>query len=343
MTERTLRFDEWREERGEAAEVGLGELCDQKRDHLHLRTEAHLRRASEFDRSRDRETGCAERLGIEQYDLGVELARFGELRPGRVGHEDLRARLLQAVREQTPPRGVVRHEQEPQSREDAAGGRIGARGIAVDLGRGHSVLGARIRPPGRIVHDLRGFGSSGPHGADPRVRARLAPMKVPPLGMSTDEARAELDRLRHPVRIAIDRAKNGFNVGAMIRTAHSFLVREIVLIGDEPWYERAAMGMHRFEHVVEVPTVEAFLERVRSEGLSLSVFEKDHATVRLWDAVLPQDAVLVFGNEDVGVDERILETASEIVAIPMYGVNHSYPVTVACGIALAEWARRHAS
>jgi tRNA G18 (ribose-2'-O)-methylase SpoU len=128
----------------------------------------------------------------------------------------------------------------------------------------------------------------------------------------------------------------------MIRTAHSFLVREILLIGTEPWYERAAMGMHRYEHIVELETVDAFLERVREDRLALSVLEKDHATTSLWDAELPKDAVLVFGNEDTGVDPRILEQAREVIAIPMYGINHSYPVTVACGIALAEWARRHA-
>jgi tRNA G18 (ribose-2'-O)-methylase SpoU len=25
----------------------------------------------------------------------------------------------------------------------------------------------------------------------------------------------------------------------------------------------------------------------------------------------------------------------------MYGINHSFPVTVAAGIAMAEWTRRH--
>jgi hypothetical protein len=30
-----------------------------------------------------------------------------------------------------------------------------------------------------------------------------------------------------------------------------------------------------------------------------------------------------------------------VVGIPMYGINHSFPVTVAAGIAMAEWTRRH--
>jgi tRNA G18 (ribose-2'-O)-methylase SpoU len=76
-------------------------------------------------------------------------------------------------------------------------------------------------------------------------------MKVPPFGMPTDAIRAELDPMRSDMSIAICRAKNAFNVGAMIRVAHSFLVKEIFLIGTEPWYERAAMGMKKYETVVE--------------------------------------------------------------------------------------------
>lgn len=165
-------------------------------------------------------------------------------------------------------------------------------------------------------------------------------MKVPPFRMPRDEARRELDRLRHPLRIVVDRAKNPFNIGAIVRTAHSFLVQEIVLVGTEPWYERAAMGMQRWEHLVELPDVPTLLDRAQTEGWKLVVFEKDHATVGLWDAELPDDSTLVFGNEDDGVHPDILGAAHEVVAIPMYGINHSYPVAVAAGIGMAEYARR---
>ena len=178
-----------------------------------------------------------------------------------------------------------------------------------------------------------------PPRPDP-VLATLGAMKVPPFGLPRPVIREELDRLRHPLRVAVDRAKNPFNIGAIVRTAHSFLVREILLVGTEPWYRRAAMGMQRYEHIVELPDEEALLARAQEGGWPLVAFEKDHATVGLWEADLPEDAVLVFGNEDDGVSPRILEAAHEVVAIPMYGINHSYPVAVAAGMALAEWARR---
>ncbi|MBT8453112.1 MAG: TrmH family RNA methyltransferase, partial [Deltaproteobacteria bacterium] len=83
--------------------------------------------------------------------------------------------------------------------------------------------------------------------------------RVPSFEMPRTEIRTELDRIRHPFRIAIDRAKNPFNIGSIVRTAHSFLVKEIILIGTEPWYERAAMGMQRYENIVELPSERSFL------------------------------------------------------------------------------------
>jgi tRNA G18 (ribose-2'-O)-methylase SpoU len=163
---------------------------------------------------------------------------------------------------------------------------------------------------------------------------------VPSFDMPRDEIKRELDRIRHPMRVVVDRAKNPFNIGAIIRTAHSFLPREIVLVGTEPWYERAAMGMHRYENVRELESVDALLEVAARESWKLCCFEKDVASVGLWEAQLPEDAALVFGNEDTGIDPRILERALETIAIPMYGINHSYPISVAAGMGLCEWARR---
>lgn len=165
-------------------------------------------------------------------------------------------------------------------------------------------------------------------------------MKVPPFEIPVEEMKEELDRLRRPLRIAVLRSKNPFNIGAIIRVAHSFLVEEIVLVGDAPYYRRAAMGMERYENLVNLPDEAALIERARSGGNPLVVLERDHASEGIWSADLPENPYLVFGNEDDGVGQELIEAADQILAIPMYGINHSYPVAVAAGIAMAEWTRR---
>jgi tRNA G18 (ribose-2'-O)-methylase SpoU len=165
-------------------------------------------------------------------------------------------------------------------------------------------------------------------------------MKVPPFELPLEEIRASLQALRRPLSVAVLRARNPFNVGAIIRVAHSFLVREILLVGDERYYERGAMGMDRYENIVLLPSEADLIAHVRATGRKLIVFEKDAARVDLWHAELPEDCVMLFGSETAGVSDELLRAADLVVGIPMYGINHSFPVTVAAGIAMAEWTRR---
>jgi tRNA G18 (ribose-2'-O)-methylase SpoU len=166
-------------------------------------------------------------------------------------------------------------------------------------------------------------------------------LKIPSFELPLDEIRGSLAGLRRPLSIAILRARNPFNVGAIIRVAHSFLAREIILVGTEPYYERASMGMERYETIVTLPDEGAFVAYVRAQGRKLVVFEKEAARVDLWHAELPDDCVMLFGSETTGVPDEIIAAADLVVGIPMYGINHSFPVTVAAGIAMAEWTRRH--
>jgi tRNA G18 (ribose-2'-O)-methylase SpoU len=162
---------------------------------------------------------------------------------------------------------------------------------------------------------------------------------VPPIDMPDHEVRALLSPLRNPISIALYAHENPFSVGGIIRVAHSFLVREIFIVGREPYYPKASMGMHRFETIRVVDHDEAFLEAVGDRPLW--AVEKDCATRSIFsDAPFPHDVVLLFGSERAGLPARILAHADEVLGIPMYGVNHSFPVSVATGIVLSEWARR---
>ena len=161
----------------------------------------------------------------------------------------------------------------------------------------------------------------------------------PPIDMPDPEVRALLSPLRNHVSIALYAHENPFSVGGIIRVAHSFLVREIFIVGREPYYPKASMGMHRYETIRVLDHDDAFLEAIA--GRPLWAVEKDHATRSIFaDAPFPRDVVLLFGSERAGLPPSILARAQEILGIPMYGINHSFPVSVAAGIVLNEWARR---
>ena len=98
------------------------------------------------------------------------------------------------------------------------------------------------------------------------------------------------------------------------------------------------MGMQKYETIVEQPDEAAFLEAV--SGRPLIGVERDHATTSLWEVPMPSDLVFIFGSENDGVPPSLLAACQHVLAIPMYGINHSYPVAIAAGMVLCEWARR---
>lgn len=162
----------------------------------------------------------------------------------------------------------------------------------------------------------------------------------PPIDASPEEVREALRPLRNDFSVAVVAAENAFAVGAIVRVAHSFLAREIVVIGRAPYYPKASMGMEKYESIVVVDDVEAFFAHVA--GRPVWCLEKDRAerAITAVDA-FPKDVVLTFGSERFGLPSEVLDRADAILGIPIYGINHSLPLAIAAGIAMHEWARRH--
>lgn len=60
--------------------------------------------------------------------------------------------------------------------------------------------------------------------------------RVPSLEATHDEVREVLAPLRNRFSIAMYSCQNPFAVGAIIRVAHNFLAREIIIVGAETYY-----------------------------------------------------------------------------------------------------------
>jgi tRNA G18 (ribose-2'-O)-methylase SpoU len=165
----------------------------------------------------------------------------------------------------------------------------------------------------------------------------------PPLPLPIDESpqavRAALAPLRHDFSIALWTPGNAFAVGAIIRVAHNFLAREIFLVGGEPHYPKASMGMHKYETIVRAAD-DGELQELLGRRPVWAV-ERDHArrSIHAVDC-FPPGVVFVFGSERFGLPKAVLDRADDVVGIPIYGVNQSLPLAVAAGIVMSEWTRR---
>jgi tRNA G18 (ribose-2'-O)-methylase SpoU len=161
----------------------------------------------------------------------------------------------------------------------------------------------------------------------------------PPIDEPAAAIRETLAPLRNDFSVALMAPGNAFAVGAIIRVAHNFLAREVFVVGEGDWYEKASMGMHKYENVVQLADVGAL--RTAVAGRPIWAIEREKSRRSLYEVrEFPPGVVLAFGSERFGVPGELLEAAEDVVAIPIYGVNNSLPVAVAAGIVMHEWARR---
>jgi TrmH RNA methyltransferase len=144
--------------------------------------------------------------------------------------------------------------------------------------------------------------------------------------------------------LALDRVRNPYNVGAVLRSAAFFGVEAALLgapaphPGLAPDAVRVAEG--GIEHLLMSRTTDLAdtLARLRDRGVQI-IGADGGSNVSALGYPFARPAVLVMGNEREGLGERIRACCDAIVAIPGSGAVESLNVAVAAGVLIAEMVR----
>lgn len=151
--------------------------------------------------------------------------------------------------------------------------------------------------------------------------------------------------------VALDRVRNSYNIGAVLRTAAFFGLDALLLgapaphPGLDPNAVRVAEG--GAEHVTLGRTTDLADTLARLKARGVKVYGADgHATADALTIRYERPAVLVMGNEREGLGPRVRAQCDAIVAIHGAGRVESLNVGVAAGILvsrLAASATQHAA
>jgi len=144
--------------------------------------------------------------------------------------------------------------------------------------------------------------------------------------------------------VALDRVRNPYNVGAILRSAAFFGVDAALLgapaphPGLAPTAVRVAEG--GAEHLLLGRTTDLAdtLARLRARGARV-VGADGHARTPALGFDFGRPAVLVLGNEREGLGERVRAQCDAVVAIAGGGAVESLNVAVAAGVLVAEMTR----
>ena len=152
---------------------------------------------------------------------------------------------------------------------------------------------------------------------------------------------ADLDLRRHPFHVAIENWQHDFNIGAVVRNANAFMAAAVHIVGKRKWNRRGAMVTDRYQHIYHHPTVEAFLADSSVRKLSVVGIDNLPGAQPIELTRLPEEAVLVFGQEGPGLSPEVHAGCDIVCSISQFGSTRSINAGVASGIAMHTWIRQH--
>lgn len=169
-------------------------------------------------------------------------------------------------------------------------------------------------------------------------------------GKSVEDLRVLCDQDRLPFGVCILNVTGELNVGTIVRNALLTGARKVAIIGRRKYDKRGTVGS---ENYIDVERIDGF----EDDGLTIDkdvfwswIDDNDFAPVfceqggtllplvdwpKSIDQMAPRSPCLVFGNENRGVQDDILnDERGTIVSIPQRGVIRSYNVASASGIVM---------
>lgn len=145
--------------------------------------------------------------------------------------------------------------------------------------------------------------------------------------------------------VVLDGVEDPHNLGAIIRTAHAaganaVLTPERRSAPLTETVDRAAAGALEYLPVARIANVTKTLDRLKEQGFW--IYGLDESGTALYDEVkYATPTVIVLGGEGKGVHQGVQKHCDVLVRIPMAGEVSSLNVSVAAGIVLFEWRKRH--
>lgn len=158
-------------------------------------------------------------------------------------------------------------------------------------------------------------------------------------GMSNDQVFNELEKSRTPLEIAIENVEHDFNIGSIVRTANSFNVQTVHIIGKKKYNRRGAMCTDKYLKIEHHPTVDDFLNSQKDREL-VAIENNTERAKPLNAKKFKPNTTLIFGSENNGITEELLKVAHDVRFIESFGSTRSVNVGVAAGIAMYEYARQ---
>ena len=159
--------------------------------------------------------------------------------------------------------------------------------------------------------------------------------------LTVEAIRARLAERRIGLEVAIENWQHDLNIGSLVRTANAFNVTAFHIVGKKHWNQHGALMTDKYLDLMYHVDVASLKSYAQQHNKSLVGFENGEGAVLLDKVALPANAILLFGNEGLGMSEEALAAVDVLVEIPQTGSVRSINASAAGAIAIFEWVRQH--
>ena len=148
------------------------------------------------------------------------------------------------------------------------------------------------------------------------------------------DIKAALQPMRSGISVVLINIKHNINIGSIIRSCNSFLVKDIYILGSKKFDRRGAVGTHHYENIYNISSI-GEIEDISIRpliGIDCLIERSQSLTSYKWEG----NEIIVFGNEGEGIPNDCLAQCNYIVEIPILGSVRSLNVAAAAAIVLYD-------
>lgn len=150
--------------------------------------------------------------------------------------------------------------------------------------------------------------------------------------------------------IGMSHLSGDFNLGNVIRSANFFGFKEVFYVGGKRQFDRrSCVGTHHYIPTHFIKTEEEFLKEINGrynlicvennipkyQWKTFSIYDEDAFLTSSNHQAFPP--LFLFGEEQVGISDRLLDAAEYILTIPAFGSVRSMNVGSCAAIVMAMY------
>lgn len=163
----------------------------------------------------------------------------------------------------------------------------------------------------------------------------LALVRIPKLELN-------IENLKNGITLFLDQINDPGNMGTIIRLADWFGVKNILYNKGtvDPYINKCIQStMGAIGNVKCFEVDNSILDELNQE-LQLPIFGTKMDGLNLYKTDLPQNAIIIMGNEANGISNEVINLCTNFIAIPKVteSISESLNVAMSCGIVLSHFA-----